>query len=123
MECFSPLIPAAEEYGYNPDDGTGKKVGVAGREDGVGIELVVAVVLRLVADNRDCGRRIPLFIVLLNRDAPLSFCSVGEAADVEAPRRNAVGADGLEARLRSFSASLTGDGESSMMSTQPEESA
>jgi len=120
---FRPLIPAVEEWAYKPDDGTGKKVGVAGREDGVGIELVVAVVLPLVVESRDCGLRIAAFMVLLNREAPLSFCTVGDAADVEAARRNAVGAEGLEARLRSFSVSLTGDGESSIMSTQPDVSA
>ena len=65
----------------------------------------------------------PVFIVLLNREAPLSAGTVGNAADVEAPRRNAVGAIGLEASLRSLSASLTGDGESSMISTQPDVSA
>lgn len=123
VERFIPPIPAVEACAYNPDVGTGNKVGVAGREDGVGMELVVAVVLRLAADSRDCGRRIPLFIVLLNRDAPLSFCIVGEAADVDDPKRNAVGAEGLEARLLSFSVSLTGDGESSIMRTQPDVSA
>jgi len=123
VERFIPLIPAVEECAYNPDVGRGKKVGVAGRDDGVGIELVVAVVLRLAAESRDCGRRIPLFIVLLKREAPLSFCNVGEVADVEAPRRNAVGAEGLETRLRSLSVSLTGDGESSIINTQPDVSA
>lgn len=61
--------------------------------------------------------------MLLNREAPISVCIVGGTADVEAPRRNAVGAVGLEARLRSLSASLTGEGESSMMSTHPDVSA
>jgi hypothetical protein len=47
------FIPAIEECAYKPDDGTGRKDGVAGREDGVGMELVVAVVLRLAAESRD----------------------------------------------------------------------
>jgi hypothetical protein len=113
-----------DEWEYKLDDGTGKNVGVAGREDGVGMELVVAVVLTLVAESRDCGRRMPVVIVLLKRE-PLSFCTGCGTADVEAPRRNAVGAVGLEARLRSFSTSFTftGDGESSIISTQPEVSA
>lgn len=31
---------------------------------GVGIELLVVVVLRLVPERRDAGRRIPVFFVL-----------------------------------------------------------
>jgi hypothetical protein len=122
VERFRPVIPAVEEYAYSPADGTGRNVGVAGREVGVGIELVVAVVLRLAPERRDCGRRIPAF-VLLNKELPLSLCDVGDTADVEAPRRKAVGAEGLEVRLRSLSASFTGDGESSIMSTHPDVSA
>jgi hypothetical protein len=122
VERFRPVIPAVEEYAYSPADGTGMNVGVAGREVGVGIELVVAVVLRLAPERRDCGRRIPVF-VLLNKELPLSLWTGGDAADVEAPRRYAVGAEGLEVRLRSLSASFAGDGESSMISTQPDVSA
>lgn len=62
-------------------------------------------------------------MVLLNKEAPLSFGTVGEVAEVEALGRKAVGAEGLETRLRSFSVSLTGDGESSMIRTHPEVSA
>lgn len=122
VERFRPVIPAVVEYAYSPADGTGRNVGVAGREVGVGTELVVAVVLRLAPERRDCGRRIPVF-VLLNKEPPLSLWTAGDAADVEAPRRNAVGAEGLETRLRSLSVSFAGDGESSMMSTQPDVSA
>jgi hypothetical protein len=122
VDRFRPVIPAVEEYAYSPADGTGRNVGVAGREVGVGIELVVAVVLRLAPERRDCGRRIPVF-VLLNKELPLSLCNVGDTADVEAPRRKAVGADGLEVRLRSLSESFTGDGESSMIRTHPDVSA
>lgn len=61
-----------------------------------------------------------MFIVLLNREAPLSFGTVGEVAEVEALGRKVVGAKGLETRLRSVSVSLTGDGESSMIRTHPE---
>ena len=120
VERFRPVIPAVEEYAYRPAEGTGKNVGVDGREEGVGIELVVAVVLALAAESRDCGRRIPEFIVLLYIDAPLSACTGGDGAAVDAPRRKDVGAGGLVVLLRS---SLTGEGESSMMSTHPDVSA
>lgn len=53
FERFRPLRPAVEGCPYKLDDGTGRKVGVAGRDEGVGIELVVAVVLRLAAESRD----------------------------------------------------------------------
>lgn len=43
------------------DVGIGRNVGVAGREVGVGIELVVVV---LPADSLDWGRRMPVCIVL-----------------------------------------------------------
>lgn len=117
------MIPAVDGCAYSPADGRGKNVGVEGREVGVGIELVVAVVLTLAAESRDCGRRIPVFIVLLYSDAPLSCCTGGDGAAVDAPRRNEAGAGGLEVRLRSFSTSLIGDGESSIMRTQPDVSA
>lgn len=122
VERFNPLIPV-ELWAYSPPVGTGRKVGVAGREDGVGIELVVAIVLRLAPESRDCGRRIPVFIVLLNKEPPLSFEIVGDTAEVEAPGRKAACAEGLDTRLRSLSTSLTGEGESSIMSTHPEVSA
>jgi len=49
---------------YIPADGTGKKVGVAGRDVGVGMELVVDTVLvlsRPSPESRDWGRRMPDF--------------------------------------------------------------
>lgn len=64
-----------------------------------------------------------MFIVLLNKEAPLSFGTVGDVAEVDALGRKVVGAEGLETRLRSFSVSLIGDGESSIISTHPEVSA
>lgn len=64
VDRFKPVTPAVVEWAYRPADGTGRKVGVAGREVGVGIELVVVAVLRLPPDNRDWGRRIPVPMVL-----------------------------------------------------------
>lgn len=64
MERLNPAAPAVEACAYSPAEGIGKNVGVAGREEGVGMELVVAVVLRLAPDIRDDGRRKPPFIVL-----------------------------------------------------------
>jgi len=93
---------------------------VAGREEGVGMELVVATVLRLPPDKRDCGRRRPVCIVLCASGFALFVPSVGEtAADVDAAGRNEVAPKGLEARRLS---SFGGDGESSMIRTQPEDS-
>lgn len=48
--------------------GTGRNVGVVGRETGVGIELTVLVVafvltLLLPSESRDCGRRMPVVVV------------------------------------------------------------
>jgi len=84
------------------------------------MELVVVAVLRLAAESRDCGRRSP---VLWIKGLPLVIPSVGDAADVDAIGRNAVGPEGLEVLRRSLSLSLFGGGESSMMSTHPDESA
>jgi hypothetical protein len=59
---FPPIV---EEYKLA--EGTGKNVGVEGRDIDVGMELTVdAVVLVLVlpSDKRDCGRRIPVSITL-----------------------------------------------------------
>lgn len=58
VERFKP-IPVVP---YRLDVGTGKNVGVVGRDDGVGMVLMVAVVLWLSPERRDCGLR--LFIVL-----------------------------------------------------------
>lgn len=92
-------------------------MGVAGREEGVGIELTVAVVLRLAPDRREAGL-LRLFIVLCA--SGLGFENVGEEADGATPLRNALGAEGLDTRLRSFSESLAGEGVSSMISTHPD---
>jgi hypothetical protein len=83
------------------------------------MELDVAVVLRLAADRRDCGRRIPVFTVLWARKLTLLPPNVGDAAEVEAIGRKAVGAIGLEAFRLSISSSFSGE-ESSIMSTQPD---
>jgi len=106
---------------YRLLEGTGKYVGVAGRETGVGIELVV-VVLRLPADSRDCGRRMPVFTVLWLRLFDLPDPKAGVGIDVETPGRNAVGAEGLESLRLSLSLSFGGDGESSIIRTHPEDS-
>ncbi len=108
-------------------DGSGRKVGVDGREDGVGMELavlVVAVVLTLLrpsvdTESRDCGRRTALWESAL--PARLLLMDDGDSSDV----RNADGTpvDVPDTRLRSLSLSFEGDGESSMMSTQPDVSA
>lgn len=67
-----------------PAVGTGRNVGVAGRDVGVGIELVVVV---LPAERRDCGRRAPVLIVLWYNPLGLLEGRVGEAEDVEAAGR------------------------------------
>jgi len=59
---LSPVNPAVEAY--RPPVGIGRNVGVAGRDEGVGMELDVAVVLRLAPDSRDWGRRRPVGMVL-----------------------------------------------------------
>lgn len=75
----------------------------------------------LLADNRDCGRRRPEFIVLWPRVLALLAPNVGDGIE-DGPGRNAVGADGLETRRRSLSFWFGGDGESSMIRTHPDES-
>ena len=93
--------------------------------------LVVAFVLVLLrpsveVDSLDCGRRIPVGMTLCDKalDARLLLAfEVGDSTETEDMGLKEVGADGgLEVRRRSFSLSLTGEGESSMMSTQPDES-
>lgn len=58
-----------------PYVGRGKNVGVEGREDGVGMELVVLVVAFVLTllrpsvetERRDCGRRVPEGIMLCDK--------------------------------------------------------
>lgn len=57
-------MPAVVACAYKPVVGTGKNVGEVGRDVGVAIELDVAVVLRLAADSREAGRRMPVPAVL-----------------------------------------------------------
>ncbi len=106
-------------------------MGVEGREDGVGIELVVLVVAFVLmllrpsvdTESRDCGRRMPGMAVCDKTLGALLPPDGGESTDIEDIGRNAVGADGgLDVRRRSLSLSLAGDGESSMISTHPDES-
>lgn len=105
-------------------------MGVVGRELGVGMELVVAVLMLLPPDRREPGLGSPVPIVLLAN--PVGRY-VGDIAVREG--RIAVEAEGrkgppvgLEARLRSLfiassdSLGFCGEGESSMMSTHPVES-
>lgn len=103
-------------------------MGVVGRETGVGIELAVLVVafvliLLLPSDRRDCGRRIPVGSWLCAKalGARLSVGDCGDA-DTDENGRKAEGAVGPpDIRLCSLFLSLTGVGESSIISTQPEE--
>jgi hypothetical protein len=101
---------------YRLEVGTGKNVGVVGREDGVGMVLMVAVVLWLSPERRECGLR--LFIVLGGKGVGLE--KVGEDADVGSPLRKELWIEGLDTRLRSFSVSFAGEGVSSMMRTHPD---
>lgn len=114
-ERFKP-IPNVVPLPYKLDVGTGKNVGVLGREDGVGMVLMVAVVLWLSPERRECGLR--LLIVLRAREFGLG--NVGEDADAGIPLRKELGAEGLDTRLRSFSASFAGEGVSSIMRTHPD---
>lgn len=88
-------------------------MGVVGREDGVGIELTVAVVLMLAPDRRDCGRRVVLWT------SGLGFAKVGEEA-LGRLVRYALGPEGLDTLRRSFSGFLIGEGVSSMINTHPD---
>lgn len=110
----------------------GRKVGVEGREEGVGIELVVLVVAFVLVllrpsvdtDSLDCGRRM-VGMILCDKalDALLLLIlDEGESMELEDTGRNAVGAavGGLEVRRLSLSISFAGDGESSMIKTQPD---
>jgi hypothetical protein len=121
VERFNPVRPAVAGWAYKLLEGTGRYVGVAGRETGVGIELVV-VVLRLPADSLDCGRRMPVFIVLWLRLLGFPGPKAGAGIDVETPERYAVGAEGLESLRLSLSLSFGGEGESSIIRTHPEDS-
>lgn len=106
------MVPLAYRLGV----GTGKNVGVVGREDGVGMVLMVAVVLWLSPERRDCGLR--LFIVHCVR--ALGLKKIGEDADVGIPLQKELWAEGLDTRLRSFSVSFAGEGVSSMIRTHPD---
>lgn len=114
---------------YMPELGIGRKVGVVGRDIGVGIELevlVVALVLMLLlpsveVDKRDCG-------LLLFKGAAVCDNALGARLGILegdgegciVSGRKAEGALGLEVRRLSLSLSFTGDGVSSMISTQPD---
>jgi len=50
VERFKPVAPAVEAWAYNPEVGTGRNVGVEGREAGVGMELVVLAEVILAPD-------------------------------------------------------------------------
>lgn len=52
VDRLKPLMPRPLPP-YKPEVGTGKNVGVDGRDVGVGMELVVVVVLTLAAERRD----------------------------------------------------------------------
>lgn len=108
-------------------------MGVDGREMGVGIELVVLVVATVLilllpsvdTDNLDIGRRLvgaPGCDMALGARLPLEGDGDADVEAADIRPRYAEGAIGLDVRRRSFSLSLTGDGESSMISTHPDES-
>lgn len=86
VERFNPPFVGA----YKPEEGMGSNVGVDGREVGVGMDEVVAVValrldvvvLMLPPERRDCGRFIPVLIELWPR--PLGF--VGRVGDPRVDR-------------------------------------
>lgn len=97
---------------------------MVGREMGVGIELavlVVAFVLTLLrpSDVRDCGRRIPVGIWLCD-SALGGRLSAGEFGVAELRGRKEEGAVGPDRLRYAFSLSLSGDGVSSIIKTQPE---
>lgn len=80
--AYDPSTGADERFWfgvlwYRPAVGTGRKVGVVGRETGVAIELAVLVVafvlmLLLPSDVRDCGLRMPVGILLCELGGRLS---------------------------------------------------
>lgn len=93
------------------------------------VVLVVAFVLMLLrpsvdTESRDCGRRIPVGMAVCDKTlGDLLLPDGGESIETEDIGRNAVGAEGgLDVRRRSLFLSLTGDGESSMISTHPDDS-
>jgi len=127
VDSLSPVPTPA----YMPEDGMGKNVGVDGREVGVGMELevlVVALVLTLLRpsvemERRDCGRRIPDAMVLCARALGARGIDDDGESEGDGMERKEEGPGGLDNRRRSFSLSLDGEGESSMISTHPEVSA
>lgn len=97
-------------------DGTGKNVGVWGRELDDVAELPPPEIL-------DWGRRNPV-LTASEFMGPVLNEGDGTRFTVETVGRKAVGPGGLESRRFSFRrfASFCGDGESSMMRTHPDES-
>ena len=116
------------------EEGSGRKVGVVGRDVGVRGVLVVETVLVLSlpsADRRDCGRRIPDFPKFVSdRDEEIDETRIlvdlsrdDLLRSIESSRKG--DEDGLDNLRRLFSLSFCGEGVicSSMISTQPEVSA
>jgi hypothetical protein len=123
---FKPVAPAVDVCAYSPEVGRGMNVGVAGRETGVGIELTVVVVLTLLrpsveVDSRDCGLLKPEECTFWDGTPGVLKEPVwGESAS-EAKARKPAAEGGLDALLCSLSLGLVGEGESSIIRTQPEE--
>ena len=106
--------------------GTGKNVGVVGRETGVGIELAVLVVafvliLLLPSEVRDWGLRVVVGICVCDNalGGRLSDPDCVELV-MDDSGRKADGARPPDLRLTSLSFRGDGEGESSMINTHPE---
>lgn len=115
MERF---IPIAEEDGvYRLLEGTGKNVGVCGREVMGADEVPPPEIL-------DCGLRKPVLIANGLTGPVLSEGDVARLAEEAEGRKDvgAVGMDNLRFSLMRFVSLSWGEGESSMIRTHPEES-
>lgn len=133
VERFRAPFPLLDTPEYKPAEGMGRNVGVDGREDGVGIDMVDAVVLALALlsvftvsrADVDCERFMPLAESFPGRTFVLCPSELSPAFNVDEEvigRKDAARSDGLSERRISrpaFSLTFAGEGESSMMSTHP----
>ena len=120
VERLSPAPPDE----YNDDVAMGRYVGVCGRE--LFAELTLDDDAVLAAEWRDCCFRILLDVLWYNGSAFDAMLCVGMALVDCIGRYDALFPRGLDARRRSLSFSFsviftrTGEGESSIIKTQPE---